>query len=67
MQGKDLKAIRKGLGLTALAFGTDKLGYTGTRASIEVSVYRLEADTRPIPPRVELALIRAGLIFTENF
>ncbi len=53
MTGRQFRAIRKRLGLTASQWGR-ALGYVGTDASVSVSVYRLEGRKDAVPPQVEL-------------
>ena len=52
MQGKELKAIRRELGLSAVELGR-ALGYAGTDNSASVTIRRYEANMRPIPPLVD--------------
>ena len=52
MQGKELKAIRHELGLSAVELGR-ALGYAGTDNSASVTIRRYEANLRPIPPLVD--------------
>lgn len=49
MTGKDLRKIRRDLGLSVRDFG-HALGYSGTDNTISVQIRRYELGTRPIPP-----------------
>jgi transcriptional regulator with XRE-family HTH domain len=49
MQGSQLKAIRRQLGLTTRELGA-AIGYAGTPNTISVTIRRYEAGMRPIPP-----------------
>jgi hypothetical protein len=48
MNGKDLRAIRKRLFLTKLAFGR-LLGYSAERNPLVVLIHRMENGRKPIP------------------
>lgn len=49
MTGDELKAIRKGLGLTTLEFGR-ALGYQGNANTVSVQVRQMETDMKPVKP-----------------
>lgn len=49
MDGKDLRTIRKRLGLTVMRFA-NALGYRGNENSRSTQVRMYEAGKRPIPP-----------------
>ena len=49
MTAAELKATRQKLGLTALQLGL-ALGYSGSKAGIATTIYRLERGEREIPP-----------------
>ena len=55
MNGSDLKAIRKRLGLSALQLGR-AFGYTGTAGTAAVMIRKYESDARPIPIYLERLL-----------
>ena len=66
MQGKELKAIRHELGLSAVELGR-ALGYAGTDNSASVTIRRYEAKTnpRPIPPLVGRLAICFQLLYEK--
>lgn len=49
MNGNELRAIRKSLGLSVKDFGR-ALGYTGSPNTLSVQVRRYETGARDIPP-----------------
>ena len=49
MNGKKLRSVRQGLGLSVKEFGR-ALGYVGNDNTLSVQVRRYELDARPIPP-----------------
>ena len=53
MTGKEFQAIRLALGLTPLQWGR-RLGYEGKNRSIQIMIYQLESDTKPVPTRTAL-------------
>jgi transcriptional regulator with XRE-family HTH domain len=64
MQGTELKAIRRQLGLTTRELGA-AIGYAGTPNTISVTIRRYEAGMRPIPPWIAtlaLYMQRYGLL-----
>jgi transcriptional regulator with XRE-family HTH domain len=64
MQGSELKAIRRHLGLTTRELGA-AIGYEGSPNTISVTIRRYEAGMRPIPPWIAtlaLYMQRYGLL-----
>jgi transcriptional regulator with XRE-family HTH domain len=64
MQGSQLKAIRRQLGLTTRELGAE-LGHEGSPNTISVTIRRYEAGMRPIPPvtaKLLLYMQRHGLL-----
>ena len=48
MTGLEFKTIRLALGLTPLQWGR-RLGYEGKNRSIQIMIYQLESDPKPVP------------------
>jgi transcriptional regulator with XRE-family HTH domain len=64
MQGSQLKAIRRQLGLTTRELGA-AIGYEGSPNTISVTIRRYEAGMRPIPPWIATLVLymqRHGLL-----
>lgn len=56
MKATDLKAERAKRGLSSTEFA-DLLGYGGNANTKRKTIYDFEHGRKPIPPRVELAII----------
>jgi transcriptional regulator with XRE-family HTH domain len=59
MQGSQLKAIRRQLGLTTRELGA-AIGYEGSPNTISVTIRRYEAGMRPIPPWIARLVLYMG-------
>lgn len=63
MQGDELKAIRRQLGLTVRELGV-AFGYTGNANSVGLTIRRYERGEKPIPPwiaRLAIMYARFGI------